>query len=203
MGYLIGLTGGIATGKSTVAAMLAERGAVVIDADRVAHEAYARGSEGHASILERFGSDVLGADGSIDRMKLGAVVFNDRGALEDLNAIVHPMVRRQVARRVSEATEADPAAVVVVEAALMTETGWAGGAGTLWAVVAEPDIAIERLANSRDMDAAEAKARMATQTDNAQRRRVASVVIENNGSLLDLEAEVDAAWRTLQSSLEE
>ncbi len=202
MGHLIGLTGGIASGKSTVAAMLAERGAVVIDADRVAHEAYARGSQGHARVVERFGPELLEADGSIDRTKLGAVVFKDSAALEDLNAIVHPLVRGEVARRVGEATDADPGAVIVVEAALMTETGWTGGAGTLWAVLAEPAVVLERLVAIRDMDPAEAEARMATQTNNDERRRVAAVVIENNGSLLDLEGAVDAAWRELRGSIE-
>lgn len=201
MGHLIGLTGGIGAGKSTVAAMLAERGAVVIDADRVAHEVYQPGTEGHAKVLERFGTDVLDADGTIDRMKLGAVVFGHSAALKDLNAIVHPLVRSEVAQRVAEATGADPGVVIVIEAALMTETGWTGGAGVLWAVLAEAEVVVARLAATRDMDPAETQVRMATQASNDERRRAASVIIENNDTLLDLEGAVDAAWRELSEHL--
>jgi len=195
MRSLIGLTGGIGSGKSTVAAMLAERGAVVIDADRVAHEVYEPGTEGHQALVERFGDGIVGEDGYIDRKRLASLVFGDRKALEDLNAIIHPLVRKEVARRLLEISKDDPQAVVVVEAALMTETGWTGGGGTLWAVVADPDVVMRRLVSLRGMDPEEVRARLKVQTGNEQRRRVASRVIENDGSLEDLEAEVDVAWR--------
>jgi dephospho-CoA kinase len=195
MGKLIGLTGGIGSGKSTVANLLAERGAVVIDADEIAHGVYDPGTEGHEKVVARFGTDILDANGSVDRAKLGARVFGDRQALTDLNAIVHPLVRKTVISRISEALAEDPGAVVVVEAALMTETGWSGGAGELWVVVTDPRIAAERLIRLRGMDPDDVRLRMAAQASNAERRRHATYVIENNGSLLDLEAEVAAVWR--------
>lgn len=201
MATIVGLTGGIGSGKSTVAQLLAERGAHVIDADRVAHEVYAPRTLGFERIVERFGEGVVGDDGAIDRARLGALVFRDPAALADLNAIVHPLVRAEVAMRIAEVVQEDPEAVVVIEAALMTETGWSGGAGRLWAVIAHPDVVRHRLVQYRGMDPEEVSRRLAAQADNATRRRLATRVIENNGSLLDLEAEVQAAWTDLQDEL--
>jgi dephospho-CoA kinase len=195
MNRIIGLTGGIGSGKSTVAAMLAERGAIVIDADRVAHEVYAPGTEGFDRVVARFGDGVLGQDGAIDRKALGGVVFGDPEALADLNAIIHPLVRKEVARRLLEAARTRPDATIVIEAALMTETGWTGGAGALWVVVAEPEIALRRLIRDRAMSEVEARLRIGAQATNAARRKNATVVIENNGTLPELEAAVDRAWR--------
>jgi dephospho-CoA kinase len=195
MGSMIGLTGGIGSGKSTVAAMLADRGAVVIDADRVAHEVYLPGTEGHESLVQRFGTEILGEGGVVDRGRLGALVFNDPQALADLNGIIHPLVRQEVARRLIAANEEDPDAVVVIEAALMTETGWTGGAGTVWTVIASPDIAAERLVAVRGMDPNDVQIRIRAQASNEQRRKFATTIIENDASLEDLEATVDAMWR--------
>lgn len=202
MAVMVGLTGGIGSGKSTVAELLAERGAHVIDADRVAHEVYAPATLGFERIVERFGEDVVGDDGAIDRARLGAVVFRDPAALADLNGIVHPLVRAEVAARIADIVADEPDAVIVIEAALMTETGWSGGAGRLWAVLAEPETVFHRLVELRGMEPDEIRRRMAAQADNATRRRGATRVIENNGSLLDLEAEVQAAWAELQEELE-
>lgn len=202
MAVMIGLTGGIGSGKSTVAELLAERGAHVIDADRVAHEVYAPGTLGFERIVERFGDDIVGEDGAIDRARLGALVFRDPAALADLNGIVHPLVRAEVALRISEIVAEDPGAIVVIEAALMTETGWSGGAGRLWTVIADPDVVQDRLVTMREMEPDEVRRRMAAQADNAMRRRSATRVIENNGSLLDLEGEVQAAWTELLEELE-
>lgn len=202
MAIMIGLTGGIGSGKSTVAELLAERGAHVIDADRVAHEVYAPGTLGFERIVERFGDDIVGEDGAIDRARLGALVFRDPAALADLNGIVHPLVRAEVALRISEIVAEDPGAIVVIEAALMTETGWSGGAGRLWTVIADPDVVQDRLVTMREMEPDEVRRRMAAQADNAMRRRSATRVIENNGSLLDLEGEVQAAWTELLEELE-
>jgi dephospho-CoA kinase len=197
---LIGLTGGIGSGKSTVALMLAERGAVVIDADRVAHEVYAPGTEGFDLLVERFGPSILDEQGRVDRRRLGTLVFNDSKALADLNAIIHPLVRKEVARRLLEVTTDDPDAIVVLEAALMTETGWSGGAAELWAVIALPEVVVGRLVRLRGMDEQDVRLRMAAQASNDDRRRVATRVIENNGDLDHLEAQVDRAWReTLES----
>ena len=195
MGAVIGLTGGIGSGKSTVASMLAERGAVVIDADHVAHEVYEKGREGYQLLLERFGESILAEDGSVDRQALAAKVFNDQSALADLNAIIHPLVRQEVARRLLETVKEDPDATVVIEAALMTETGWAGGSGALWVVIAEPETVTERLVQLRGMDANDVALRLAAQASNDERRRIADRVIENDGSLEDLELEVERVWR--------
>jgi dephospho-CoA kinase len=201
MAVIIGLTGGIGSGKSTVASLLAERGAHVIDADRVAHEVYAPGTEGFDRIVERFGDDVVGEDGTIDRAELGAIVFRDEAARADLNGIVHPLVRTEIASRIGEIVSEDPEAIVVIEAALMTETGWTGGAGRLWAVIAHPDVVAHRLVTMREMEPEEVRRRMAAQATNDARRRSATRVIENNGSQLDLEAEVQAAWSDLQDEI--
>jgi dephospho-CoA kinase len=202
MAIMVGLTGGIGSGKSTVAELLAERGAHVIDADRVAHEVYAPGTLGFERIVERFGEEIVGEDGAIDRARLGALVFRDKDALADLNGMVHPLVRAEVAARIADIVADDPDAILVIEAALMTETGWTGGAGRLWAVIAHPDVVKHRLVALRGMEPAEVQRRMAAPADNATRRRTATRVIENNGSLLDLEAEVQAAWAELQHELE-
>jgi dephospho-CoA kinase len=200
MNRIIGLTGGIGSGKSTVAAMLAARGAIVIDADRVAHEVYAPGTEGFDKVVARFGEEVLDGDGVIDRKALGAVVFGDPEALAELNAIIHPLVRKEVARRLLEAAQRRPEATIVIEAALMTETGWTGGAGALWVVLAEPEVALQRLVRDRGMSEAEARLRIGAQATNEARRKHATIVIENNGTLEELGSAVDQAWRTLSTS---
>lgn len=197
MNLIIGLTGGIAAGKSTVADMLSRRGAVIIDADRVAHEVYAPSTEGYQRIIERFGYEVVGEDDSIDRTALGGIVFGDREALADLNAIIHPLVRKEIARRLLHVSKTNPDTVVVIEAALMTETGWSGGAGILWAVIASPDVAVDRLVELRGMTYEEAELRLKAQTSNEERSRIATRVIENNGTLEALEVEVATAWREL------
>jgi dephospho-CoA kinase len=202
MATMIGLSGGIGSGKSTVAALLAERGAHVIDADRVAHEVYAPGTAGFDSVVERFGEGIVGDDGEIDRAALGSIVFRDDQARADLNAIVHPLVWQEISTRIGDIVADDPDAVIVLEAALMTEAGWAGGSGRLWTVISDPAVAAERLVTMREMDLDEVRRRMAAQAGNEARRKSATRVIENNGSLLDLEAEVQAAWSDLQDELE-
>lgn len=194
---MIGLTGGIGSGKSTVAAILAEQGAEVIDADRVAHDVYLPGAQGHDRIVERFGEDVLDADGNIDRARLGPIVFDDEQALKDLNAIIHPLVRQEVAKRLLVISEQNPEAVVVVEAALMTETGWTGGTPTVWTVIAEPDVVIDRLTDLRGMDPTDALLRIKAQATNEERRKFATTVIENDGTLEELEAKVMRLWNEL------
>ncbi len=200
MNRIIGLTGGIGSGKSTVAQMLAERGASVIDADRVAHEVYAPGTEGFELVVRRFGDDVVAGDGSIDRRVLGTKVFGDARALGDLNGIIHPLVRKEVARRLLEATREEPNAVIVIEAALMTETGWLGGAGTLWVVLTEPETAVARLTQNRGMSDEDARLRIAAQAKNETRRAHADLVNENDGTLEDLERSVNEAWRSIDPS---
>jgi dephospho-CoA kinase len=191
----VGLTGGIGSGKSTVAARLAELGAVVIDSDLLAREVVSVGSPGLARLVERFGPDVLAADGSLDRPKLGRLVFADPAALADLNAIVHPLVRAR-----SEALTASAAArgvaAVVQDVPLLVETGLAGGYDKVIVVEAPLELRLQRLAG-RGLDAETARARIAAQATDEQRRAVADIVIDNSGSPAELAARVDAAWASL------
>ncbi|WP_328418786.1 dephospho-CoA kinase [Micromonospora sp. NBC_00389] len=187
----VGLTGGIGSGKSAVAARLVERGAVLIDSDRVAREVVAPGTEGLAEIVATFSTEVLDADGALDRAALGAVVFADETARRRLEAITHPRVR---ARTAELAAAAAPDAIVVNDVPLLVEVGLAPTYHLV--VVVQTDVAarLERLARDRGMDRAEAERRIAAQADDARRRAVADVVLTNDGSLAELHAAVDALW---------
>lgn len=191
----MGLTGGIGSGKSTVAAMLAERGAVVVDADRLAREAVAPGTPALRAVVDRFGPAVVAGDGSLDRQALAGVVFDDAGALADLNAIVHPPVRAAIAERLAELAATD--AVVVLEIPLLVESGRSYGESTIIVVDCPEEVAVRRLVEDRGMDEADARRRMAAQVPRAQRLAAADVVIDNAGSLDDLRRQVEAVWAGL------
>ena len=196
---VIGLAGGIGTGKSTVVQLLAELGAAVIDADKIGHEVYRPGTEGFRQVVDAFGPGVVAPDGTIDRRALGAIVFTDAAALARLNAIVHPLIARELAARVTAARVEDPQRPVVVEAPVLVEAGWQGRGlvDRLWIVTAAPETAIARVVATRGLARAEVERRMAAQLPEAERRRVADLVIENDGSPAELRARVEAAWRTL------
>jgi dephospho-CoA kinase len=149
----VGVTGGIGSGKSSVVQVLAELGATVIDADRVGHEVYAPGTVGFDQVVAAFGPDVVGADGAIDRKRLGAIVFGDPAALARLNAVVHPLIRATVAERVA-AAHAAGTAPIVVEAALLIEAKWDALVDEVWLVVARREVIEERLTQQRGMAAA-------------------------------------------------
>ena len=191
---LIGLTGGIASGKSTIGARLAALGAVRIDADQLARDAVAEGSPGLARVVERFGAGVLRPDGSLDRAALGETVFVDPEALASLNGIVHPEVRRLAEARIAEARSADPAAVIVYEIPLLVETDRGGE----WDLVVVADAPIEqriaRMVTLRGMSETDARRRVANQASDAERRAVADVVIDTSGSEADTLAQVDRLW---------
>ncbi|HEX8094587.1 MAG TPA: dephospho-CoA kinase [Jatrophihabitans sp.] len=191
----IGLTGGIGSGKSTVAARLAELGAVVIDSDRLAREVVEVGSPGLARVVERFGADVLGPDGSLDRPRLGRLVFSDPAALADLNAIVHPLVRARSEALSSQAAAAG-AVAVVHDVPLLVENKLAAGYDTVIVVEAPLELRLQRLAG-RGLDEETARARIAAQATDEQRRAVADIVLDNSGSVAELGAQVDAAWSGL------
>jgi dephospho-CoA kinase len=188
----IGLTGGIGAGKTAVAQRFAELGALVVDADALAREVVGPGSVGLGAVVAEFGSGVLGPDGSLDRAALANVVFGDDAALARLNAIVHPLVRRRAAELIAAAP---PDAVVVQDVPLLVETGAAGGYDLVVVVEAPAELRIERLARDRGMAADEARARMAAQASDAERRAVADVVLVNDGDLDALRARVDRVWR--------
>src|SRR5688500_17116063 len=189
---VVGLTGGIGSGKSTVAAMLAERGAVVVDADRLARDAVAVGTDGYQAVVDRFGPQVLTGDGALDRRALAGVVFDDPAALAELNAIVHPPVRAAIAQRVADLAGTD--AVVVLEIPLLVESGRSYGASQVIVVDCPEDVAVRRLVEGRGMDEADARRRIAAQVARTDRLAAADVVIDNAGSPEDLERRVDEVW---------
>nr|WP_208383877.1 dephospho-CoA kinase [Modestobacter marinus] len=184
------MTGGIGSGKSTVAALLAERGAVVVDADRLAREAVAPGTTGLAAIAEEFGPGVLTGDGALDRAALAAVVFADPAARARLDAIVHPRVR---ARAAELAAAAPPGSVVVQDVPLLVETGQAASFDLVLVVQTDPETRVARLVD-RGLSAADARARIASQATDEQRRAVADVVLRNDGPPEELAAQVDRFW---------
>jgi dephospho-CoA kinase len=193
---LVGLTGGIGSGKSTVSAALAARGAVIIDADAVVRDLQQAGSPLLAAMAQRFGSQVLAADGSLDRQAMAAIAFADVSALADLNKIVHPAVRDEMDRRVRECIGTD--AVVVLDIPLLTENPRKGLQGIIVVDLPE-ELQVERLIRLRGFDEADARARIARQSTREQRRATATWVIDNSGTLEALTAHVDTLWKALTS----
>ncbi len=193
---LVGLTGGIGSGKSTVSARLAERGAVIVDADAIVHEVQQPGSPVLAALAERFGAEVLTADGALDRPAVAAKVFNDPDALAALNAIVHPAVGREMNRRVLEHRESDR--IVVLDIPLLTERPRPGLQGII--VVDVPvDTQVHRLVAHRGFDEADARARIARQASREDRLATASIVVDNSGPPEALDTQIDAVWTWLTS----
>ena len=192
---VVGLTGGIGSGKSTVASMLAARGAIVVDADQLARDAVAVGTAGYRQVVDRFGAGVVAGDGALDRRALAGVVFDDPAALADLNGIVHPPVRAAIASRLAELEGTD--AVVVLEIPLLVESGRTYGASKVVVVDCPEDVAVRRLAEDRGMDPTDARRRIAAQASREDRLAAADVVIDNGGSLDDLVGQVDDLWLAL------
>lgn len=192
---VIGLTGNIATGKSTVSAYLQKKGAYTVDADQVAHEVMEPGQEAYDAVVAAFGQEILAEDGRIDREKLAHVVFNDAGKLGRLEQIVHPAVFRSVYQRIEDA--APP--VVVLEAVKLLE---AGSTATLcdeiWVVVADPAEQVRRAQDYRGMSPAETERRMRMQSPQASKVNQADVVIYNNGTLSELYEQLDRLWDELR-----
>ena len=190
----VGLTGGVASGKSTVSAILAELGAVVIDADVLAREVVAPGTKGLAAVVEEFGPEVLGPDGGLDRPRLGALVFADPGRRRALEAIIHPLVRARAAELEAEAA---PGTLVVHDIPLLAETGQAGGFDAVVVVDVPPEVQVERMVGIRGMSEDEARARIAAQAAREDRLAVATYVVDNTGSLEELRARVEEVYAAL------
>jgi dephospho-CoA kinase len=192
----VGLTGGIGSGKSEVSARLAEHGAVVIDADKIAREVVEPGTPGLAAVVEEFGAEVLLPSGGLDRERVGRIVFSDPDRLAALNAIVHPLV----GERMQELMDAAPEdAVVVYDVPLLAENGLAPMYDEVVVVDAPADVQLDRLVARRGMTEEDARARMANQASREDRRAVATHVIDNSGTLEDLRNQVDALWKALTS----
>jgi dephospho-CoA kinase len=193
---LIGLTGGIGSGKSTVSQMLAERGAVVIDADAITRELQRPGTAVFDAMVERFGAGVVAPDGTLDRAAVAAVVFVDEVARKDLEAIVHPAVGAEMKARLQRV--AGPDAVVVYDVPLLAEAARKGYAAVV-VVDVDPEVAVRRLVAYRAMTEIDARARIANQASRQQRLQLADHVIDNSGTMADLEREVDAAWTWIRT----
>ncbi|MGW8397566.1 dephospho-CoA kinase [Streptomyces lydicus] len=193
----VGLTGGIGAGKSEVSRLLASYGAVVVDADKIAREVVEPGTPGLAAVVAEFGEGVLTPEGTLDRPKLGGIVFNDPEKLKALNAIVHPLVG---ARSAELEASAGPDVVVVHDVPLLTENGLAPLYDTVVVVDAAPQTQLDRLVRLRGMAEDEAKSRMAAQATREQRLAIADLVIDNDGPLEALEPQVRAVWERLRGA---
>ncbi len=191
----VGLTGGIGAGKSEVSRRLAAQGAVVIDADLIAREVVAPGTEGLAEVVAEFGPGILAADGSLDREKLGEVVFSDPDRLARLNAIVHPLVG---ARMRELENSAGPAAIVVHDVPLIAENNLAGAYDLVVVVDVPPRTQLDRLVRQRGMSRDQARARIGAQASRDQRLAIAAMVVDNSGSLAELDRQVGDLWAELR-----
>ena len=196
---VVGLTGGIASGKSTAARHLATRGAVVIDADKLGHRAYERSRPAFAKVVAAFGEGVVGADGEIDRRALGGKVFGDPAALKRLTDIVWPQILSMAKQEIAAAKDAG-AAAVVLEAAVLIEAGWQSEVDEVWAVTVEPAVAVARATTRDGTDAAAVQARIDAQISNAERTANAHAVIDNSGDEQALLAHLDGEWARLMGN---
>ena len=194
---LVGLTGGIGAGKSTVGRLLSERGAVVIDADSIVRELQRPDTDVFRAIIERFGPHVVAADGSLDRERLADLVFRDDDARSALNAIVHPAVYAVMADRIAALKDGEQ--VVVLDIPLLAESGGGEGMDVVVVVEADQDARVARVVAERGLDPEDVRARMAVQASPEQREALADVVIKNNGTDEDLRAQVNALWEQLRA----
>jgi dephospho-CoA kinase len=194
----VGLTGGIGSGKSEVSRRLAAHGAVIIDADVAAREVVAPGTPGLAQVAQAFGAEILGPDGALDRERLGAMVFRDPALRAKLNAIVHPLVGEWMAAAERAAAAGDGDLIVVHDVPLLAESGRAGGFDLVIVVDVPPELQVERLVSQRGLPPDQARARMAAQASREQRAAIADLVIDNSGSLDDLDRRVAEVWADLE-----
>ena len=195
----VGLTGGIGSGKSSVSALLRDRGAAVVDADLVAREVVEPGSPGLAAVVDAFGPDVLRPDGSLDRPALAARAFADPERLATLNAITHPLIAQRTAQLLEQAAR-DGAEVLVHDVALLVENGLVGAYDVVVVVDVPAEVQLRRLVEQRGMDRADAEARIARQATREQRLAVADEVLDNSGTPQELEAQVGALWERLRAA---
>ncbi len=191
--FIIGLTGGILSGKSTIAQMLAEKGAVVIDADKLAHEAYKPKTKLNQELIDEFGADIKKPDGSIDRKKLSKIVFDDSKALARLNNILHPHMREMAQAKI-ERFRKKGVPVVVLEGALLIEAKWTDLADEVWVTLAPPEVAVKRLEERGGLTENEARARIQAQLPATERTKYADVIINTDCKLSEVRAQIDKLW---------
>ena len=191
---IIGLTGGIASGKSTAAKFFAAKGAFVIDADILGHHAYLKGSQAFHAVVATFGEDIIGEDGEIDRRALGGKVFGDTDKLKSLTDIVWPAIRTLAEDKIQEIQAAEPARVIVLEAAVLLEAGWQTLVDQIWATVVDPEIAVARASARDGLEPQAVQARIDAQLSNAERTAAASQIIDNSGTEDALERQLETLW---------
>ncbi len=194
---VIGLTGGIGSGKSTVSRLLAELGAGIIDADKVGHEAFKPDTEGWREVAAAFGRQILAADGKIDRKKLGEIVFGNPGSLERLNRIMHPGIHNMVKAQL-EKYQRQGVEIIVLEAPLLIESGWASTVDEVWVTVASEATVLRRLQERMGLSKPQSLARIRSQLSPEERARHADVTIDTDCDLDELKARVEELWQRLQ-----
>lgn len=199
--YVIGLTGGIGSGKSTVARILEEQGAHILSADLIGHEVYLPGRPAYREIIEAFGEEIVAEDGTIDRKKLGAIVFSDPRRLRKLNAITHPRMKGMMREKLAELKRSG-VRVAVLEAALLLDAGWDDLADEVWVTVVPPEIAAKRTAARSGLSEQEVMERIKTQMSNEERIRRANVIISTEGDLEDTRRRTLKEWEALKTRLD-
>ena len=192
---IIGLTGGIASGKSTAANLLGELGAHVIDADKLGHNAYVKGSDAFNSVVSVFGQDTVGDDGEIDRKVLGSKVFGSPESLKKLTDIVWPAIKKMAQQEIESVRAQQPKQVIVLEAAVLFEAGWEDIVDEVWSTLVDREVAIERATNRDGSDREQVEARIDAQLTNEERAEKADRLIENSDSEEDLAERVKALWK--------
>ena len=197
---IIGLTGGIASGKSTVAQALGDRGAYIIDADKLGHTAYLAGSGAFDQVVAAFGTDIVADDGEIDRRKLGGKVFGNEAALRQLTDIVWPSIRAMAEKEIADAQRAAPERIVVLEAAVLIEADWLDLADQIWVTVVKPAVAIERACARDNLSEDAVRTRLDAQLSNDERGSYADHVIDNSSDEAHLLAQIESLWAHVSSA---
>ena len=197
---IIGLTGGIASGKSTVAQALGDRGAYIIDADKLGHSAYLAGSRAFDQVVAAFGTDIVADDGEIDRRKLGGKVFGNEAALRQLTDIVWPSIRAMAEKEIADAQRSAPERIVVLEAAVLIEADWLDLADQIWVTVVKPAVAIERACARDNLSEDAVRTRLDAQLSNDERGSYADHVIDNSSDEAHLLAQVASLWAQVSST---
>jgi dephospho-CoA kinase len=190
----IGLTGGIGSGKSTVIKILAELGAIVMDADKIAHSTYAPGGPAYAGVVAAFGKEVLAPDGSVDRSKLGPIVFKEPAKLGELTAAVWPATKQRITEMIAEARHSGERKPIVVEAAILIEANWQSVFDEVWLITAAKDFVIARVERERGLKPEQTEARIKAQLSDDERRKHATLEIRNNGTIAELQQQLAKVW---------